>query len=157
MTAALTARAETQLRDAYDRLTRAGAEGDVEGYDAAWMTLALAVGRTPDEAAEGTLSGLVAQAQAETRLPTPARPRLRLVPPLPDDRTPVEQLAAGLASLSGTRWNAQKVGRLLRAGLIPGTSKADPTKAKSRWIIPNPTDSARRFLDGERGNRKGAS
>lgn len=42
--------------------------------------------------------------------------------------------------------------RLLRAGLIPGAKKADPEKAKSRWIIPDAADSAQRFLAGERGS-----
>jgi hypothetical protein len=33
---------------------------------------------------------------------------------------------------------------------MPGVYKTDPSKKKSHWLIPDPEDSARRWLTGER-------
>lgn len=66
----------------------------MEGYDAAWFTLALALGRTPDDAAAGTMSALIETARAETAgdLPAlPLRPHLRLLPAARDEDAPAAQ------------------------------------------------------------------
>jgi hypothetical protein len=61
-----------------------------------------------------------------------------------DGRTPVERLAAALGYERASTY------RLLQRDLIPGAHKTDPSKKKSRFVIPDPEESARRFLAGER-------
>jgi hypothetical protein len=62
--------------------------------------------------------------------------------------TPVQQLATCLGG-----WSLHRTYRYLKLGVIPGAHKVDPGAKKSRWHIPDPADSARRFHTGERGEK----
>lgn len=71
-------------------------------------------------------------------------------PPPMHGRALVEFLAERLAKPRNAIY------RMLNQGLIPGIHKADPTKPKSHWFAPDPEDSVRRYLAGERGERRAA-